>query len=105
MTEASRPRHYDTLFRNYPGFMHALDGVARAVRDVGPLDEKTMQLVQLGAAAALGSETAVASHARRAGQAGATPAEISQSLLALTTTIGFPAVAAALKWVQKHLEE
>ncbi|EHJ48280.1 Carboxymuconolactone decarboxylase [Solidesulfovibrio carbinoliphilus subsp. oakridgensis] len=105
MTETLRPRHYETLFRNFPEFMRALDGVAQAVRGSGPLDEKTIQLVQLGAAAALGSETAVASHARRAGQAGASPAEINQSLLALTTTIGFPSVAAALKWVQKHLEE
>ncbi len=105
MTEAHRPRHYETLARNHPEFMQALDGVAMAVRRCGPLDEKTIQLVQLGAAAARGSETAVASHARRAAQAGASPAAIDQALLVLTTTIGFPAVAAALKWVQKHQDE
>lgn len=105
MTEALRPRHYEMLARNYPEFMTALDGVAVAARRCGPLDEKTIQLVQLGAAAALGSETAVASHASRAAQSGATPAEISQALLVLTTTIGFPSVAAALKWAQKHLDE
>lgn len=105
MPEALRSRHDEMLVRNHPDFMRALDAVAKAARACGPLDEKTIQLVQLGAAAALGSETAVASHARRAGQAGATSAEINQALLLLTTTIGFSSVAAALKWVQKHFEE
>lgn len=105
MMDESIPRHYERLARNYPRFMEALDGVAVVTRELGPLEEKTIQLVQLGAAAALGAETTVASHARRASRAGATPAEISQTLLALTTTIGFPAVAAALKWAEKYLDE
>ena len=105
MTDTSRPRHYQMLARNYPRFMEALDGVAQATRQSGPLEEKTIQLLQLAAAAALGSETSVSSHAYRASQAGATPGEICQALLVLTTTIGFPATAAALKWAEKHLEE
>ncbi|MEA4858424.1 MAG: carboxymuconolactone decarboxylase family protein [Solidesulfovibrio sp.] len=105
MRDDSLPRHYERLARNYPRFMSALDDVAVASRELGPLEEKTIQLVQLGAAAALGAETSVSSHARRAARAGATPGEISQALLALTTTIGFPAVAAALKWAEKYLDE
>ena len=54
------PRHYETLVKNYPGFMSALEAMARAARQSGPLDEKTIHLVQLGAATAMGSETAVA---------------------------------------------
>lgn len=105
MSEKTRPRQYELLMRNYPELMSALDGVATAVRQCGPLDEKTIQIVQLGAGAAMGSESAVADHARRAALAGASPAEVSQALLALTTTIGFPAVAKALKWAERHLEE
>jgi len=105
MIEQSRPRHYEMLVRNYPEFMSALDGVAEAARKLGSLDEKTIQLVQLGAAAAIGSEFAVASHARRAIAAGVKPSDVAQALLALTTTIGFPEVAAALKWVHKHADE
>lgn len=105
MRDETVPRHYERLARNYPRFMSALDGVATAARETGPLEEKIIQLVQLGASAALGSESAVASHARRAARAGATPAEISQALLAVTPTIGFPAVAAALKWAEKYLDE
>jgi len=105
MPEYTLPRHYETLVKNYPGFMSALEAMARAARQSGPLDEKTIHLVQLGAATAMGSETAVVSHARRAVQAGATPAEVAQALLSLATTIGFPAVAAGLKWSQKYLED
>jgi 4-carboxymuconolactone decarboxylase len=105
MPEYVRPRHYESLVKNYPGFMSALEAMAQAARQCGPLDDKTLHLVQLGAATALGCETAVVSHARRAVQAGASPVEVAQALLALATTIGFPAVAAGLKWSQKYLDE
>lgn len=101
----ARPRQYESLVQNYPGFMSALEELAEQARRSGPLEAKTLHLIQLGAAAAIGSETAVVSHARRAVQAGATPAEVAQALLILATTIGFPAVAAGLKWSQKYLEE
>ena len=51
------------------------------------------------AAAAAHSEGSVHSHARRARKAGATADEIAHAILLLTSTIGFPAVAAALSWV------
>ena len=105
MPDYARPRHYQSLVDNYPGFMSALDSLSQAARQCGPLDEKTIHLIQLGAATAIGSETAVVSHARRAVQAGAKPAEVAQALLVLATTIGFPSVAAGLKWSQKYLEE
>jgi 4-carboxymuconolactone decarboxylase len=105
MPEYAKPRHYQALVNNYPGFMSALDALAQAAHQCGPLDAKTIHLIQLGAATAIGSETAVVSHARRAVQAGASPGEVAQALLALATTIGFPAVAAGLKWSQKYLEE
>lgn len=105
MSKYALPRHYETLVKNYPEFMSALEAMARAARQTGPLDEKTIHLVQLGAATAIGSETAVVSHAQRAVLAGASPTEVSQALLCLATTIGFPAVAAGLKWSRKYLDE
>ena len=105
MPEYATPRHYESLLKHYPGFMAALEAMAKAARQSGPLDEKTIHLIQLGAATAIGSESAVVSHARRAVQAGATPSEVAQALLSLATTIGFPPVAAGLKWSQKYLEE
>lgn len=105
MPEYTSPRHYQNLVKRFPGFMSALEEMAKAARESGPLDAKTLHLIQLGAATALRSESAVVSHTRRAVQAGATPSEVAQALLALATTIGFPAVAAGLKWSQKYLED
>ena len=70
----------------------------------GSLDEKVRHLVQLAAAAALRSEGAVHSHARRAAEAGASPEEIRHALLVLTSTIGFPTISAAMTWVDDVLE-
>jgi AhpD family alkylhydroperoxidase len=83
--------------------MQALDALGVAVRRAGPLDEKTVQLVQLAAAAAIRSEGAVHSHGRRAATAGASPEETRQALIALVSTIGFPQVVAALTWAEDQL--
>jgi alkylhydroperoxidase/carboxymuconolactone decarboxylase family protein YurZ len=61
-------------------------------------------LVQLAAAAAIRSEGAVHSHTRRAIEAGASPGEIRHAVLAVTSTIGFPNVIAALSWVADVLD-
>jgi alkylhydroperoxidase/carboxymuconolactone decarboxylase family protein YurZ len=66
----------------------------------GPLDSKQLHLVQLAAAAAIRSEGAVHSHARRALAEGVTPDEIRHALISLTSTIGFPNVTASLSWCE-----
>ena len=68
------------------------------MKQAGPIDEKTAQLVQLAAAAAIRSEGSVHSHTRRSLEAGATPEEIRHALILLTSTIGFPTVVAGLTW-------
>lgn len=93
------PAHYKALTRRYPDYFQALAHLGETVRDCGPLDSRTCDLIQLAAAAARGSEGSVHSHARRALDAGADPEEIRHALLCVTSTIGFPAVAAALSWV------
>jgi AhpD family alkylhydroperoxidase len=92
-------KHYQLMKRRYPDLMNAVEALGAATRHAGPLDDKMSQLVQLAAAAALRSEGAVHSHARRALRAGATPDEIHHALILLTSTIGFPTVVAALSWV------
>lgn len=89
---------YRRIQQLYPDYFAAVEALGTAARHVGPLDEQTVQLVQLGAAAAIRAEGAVHSHARRALEAGASRAQIHHALLALTSTLGFPAVAAALSW-------
>ncbi|AWY38471.1 carboxymuconolactone decarboxylase family protein [Pseudomonas putida] len=96
---------YENLKHQYPDYMDAVEALGSAVRQTGPLDEKTVQLVQLGAAAASRSEGAVHSHVRRAREAGATPQEVRQALISLTSTIGFPTVVAAISWADDVMGE
>ncbi len=99
MSKEQLPRHYQLLQEQHPDFMQALSKLGQAVRKEGPLDEKTVELIQMVAAAALRLEGAVHSHARRALEAGASPKEIRHALIVTTSTTGFPAVSAALSWV------
>lgn len=94
-----QPRHFHDLRRRYPDYFEALDRLGETARQLGPLDSRNCHLLQLAAAAAKGSQGAVHSHARRALEGGATPEELQHALLILTSTIGFPAVSAALSWV------
>jgi 4-carboxymuconolactone decarboxylase len=93
------PKNYQSIVREYPDYMAALDAVGEAAANAGPLAEKTRHLVQIGAAAAIRSEGAVHSHTRRALAAGATREEVQHAVIAATSTIGFPNVMAALSWI------
>ncbi len=101
----SKPSLYLRVKERYPEFVAAVESLGEAARSLGPLEEKTLQLVQLAAAAAVRSEGATHSHVRRALKAGASADEIRHTLLALTSTIGFPNVTAALSWAEDILAE
>ncbi|PZN34314.1 MAG: alkylhydroperoxidase [Proteobacteria bacterium] len=92
------PGFYLYLKKKHPAYLEAVEALGTVVRDHGPLDEKTVHLVQLAAAAAIRSEGAVHSHVRRALEAGATPDELRHALICVTSTVGFPNVTAALSW-------
>ena len=85
--------------------MEKQEDLGRTLREAGPVDEKTSQLIQLGAAAALRSEGSVHSHVKRALKAGAVPEEIYHAIILLISTIGFPATAAALSWARDIIED
>jgi len=97
--EKEVPKHYRVILEKHPQFAEMHERMAEAARQGGPLDGKIGHLIQLAAAASIRSEGAVHSHARRALEAGATKEEIRHAVLLLATTIGFPAVAAALDWL------
>lgn len=94
---------YGRFKQRYPDYFSAVEALGAAVRQAGPLDEQVIQLVQLGAAAAIRSEGAVHSHVRRALGAGASTEQIHHALLSLTSTIGFPTVVAAMSWADDVL--
>jgi 4-carboxymuconolactone decarboxylase len=93
------PCHYADLRKRFKGVMRAVDGLGKAASAAGPLDEKTSHLIRLAAAAAIRSEGSVHSHTKRALKAGAKNDDIYHTIILLTSTIGFPAVSAALSWV------
>jgi len=95
----AKPKHFNLIAKRYPEYVAAVEQLGESVKRAGPLEPKVAELIQLAAAAAVHSEGSVHSHARRARKAGATPDEINHAILLLTSTIGFPAVAAALSWV------
>jgi len=97
------PERYSNMMKRYKGVITALEGLGKATKAAGPLSKKTLELIQLAAAAAIRAEGSVHSHARRALAAGAKPAEIQHALIVLTSTIGFPTVSAALSWVDDVL--
>ena len=98
-------KHYQKLSQKFPDVLAAVENLGSTVREAGPIDKKTSELIQLAVAAASQSTGSVHSHTRRALQAGATEEEIYHSLLLLISTIGFPKVAAALSWVNEILEK
>ena len=97
------PNQYLTNQKRYKGLMKALETLGKAAKAAGPLNKKTSELVQMAAAAAIRAEGSVHSHARRALEAGAKPAELQHAIIVLTSTIGFPTVSAALSWVDDVL--
>ena len=100
MSDKEMPKHYKVMQSEHPGLMKAVSELGQATRAEGPLDEKTVELVQMAAAAALRLEGAVHSHTRRALKAGASREEIHHALVVLTSTMGFPSVSAALSWAR-----
>jgi len=99
------PKHYLSIKERFKEYGQAIDQLGKAVRHAGPIDDKTSHLIQMAAAAAIRSEGGVHSQARRAVEAGASREEVYHALILLTSTIGFPNVAAAISWVDGILKE
>ena len=102
---AQYSENYKWLLQKFNAVMEKHQDLGKAVREAGPIDEKNSQLIQLGAAAAIRAEGSVHSHVKRALKAGASPEEIYHAIILLTSTIGFPAVAAALSWAKDIVED
>jgi AhpD family alkylhydroperoxidase len=105
MSKDDTPKHYESLKERFPKVMAALESLGGSIRSEGPLDDRTAQLIQLAAAAAIQSEGSVHSHTRRAVEAGASRDEIQHALMLLVSTIGFPKVGAAISWADDILKK
>lgn len=99
-----RPGNFQWISKEFGPVMKAHQQLGQALQEAGPLGRKQAQLIQIAAAAAARSEGGVHSHVKRARAARARPEEIYHAILLLTSTIGFPAVAAALSWARETIE-
>lgn len=99
------PGWYKDQKRKYPAIFKAYEELGEACRSAGPLDHRTAALAKLAIAIGARLEGAVHSHVRRSLEAGASLEECRQIALLSTTTIGFPAMMAALSWVEDVAKE
>ncbi|MGD8563301.1 MAG: carboxymuconolactone decarboxylase family protein [Desulfarculaceae bacterium] len=104
MSQDKLPKQYRKLKEQFPELMDVVNRLGQ-VTHAGPLDDKTAHLIQLAGAAAARLEGSVHSHTRRALNAGATPEEVRQAVVLLTSTLGFPTVSATLSWVEDILSD
>jgi 4-carboxymuconolactone decarboxylase len=98
------PNIYKGFKQRFPELAKAYDELAVKCHSWGPLDAKTRRLVKLGIAIGLSSEGGVRSHARRALEEGITADELRHTVLLAFTTAGFPAMIAAMKWVDEVID-
>ncbi len=99
------PSIYKKFSEKYPDIFNLYKDLGVACRNAGPLSEKDQNLVKLGIAIGSSSRGGIMSHTRKALSSGASPDEILQVVLLGLTTIGFPQMMAAMKWVDEVLSE
>ncbi|RJQ44097.1 MAG: carboxymuconolactone decarboxylase family protein [Nitrospiraceae bacterium] len=105
MAAKKLPKMYTDIRKRYKKLSDAVENLGKTARKMGPLNAKSSHLIQLAAAAAIRSEGSVHSHVRRALEAGAKKEEIYHTLILLTSTIGFPAVSAAISWADDVMQK
>ncbi|MEJ2167654.1 MAG: carboxymuconolactone decarboxylase family protein [Desulfobacterales bacterium] len=99
------PKIYEKFSRNFPEVLKDFKQLGQTCRAAGPLDQKCQDLIKLGIAVGANSRGAVMSHTRKALESGASPEEITHTVLLSLTTTGFPNMIAALQWVDEVLQE
>lgn len=99
-----RKTHFQRFGDAYPNVAAAYEALGAAAQTAGPLAAKTRALVKLALAIGAWREGAVHSAAGRALAAGCSPAEIRHVVVMATTTLGFPSMMAAMRWVDDVLD-
>lgn len=99
------PSKYQEFVSEFPEIFNLYKELGTKVRESGPLDENTQNLIKLGIAVGSNSRGAVMSHTRKALDTGATKEEICHAILLALSTTGFPKMIAALNWANEVLEK
>ncbi len=99
------PSKYKEFASEFPEIFNLYKDLGIKVRESGPLDENTQNLIKLGIAVGSNSRGAVMSHTRKALETGATKEEICHAILLALSTTGFPTMIAALNWANEVLDK
>ena len=99
------PEIYQKFSATFPEVFNIYQDLGKHIRDAGPLDTKTQDLIRLGIAIGGNSKGAVMSHTRKAMESGATREEVRHAVLLAMPTTGFPNMVAAFGWVESVLEK
>ena len=96
------PKPYAQFKARFPEILQRNEELGQFIHEQGgPLDDKTRWLIKLGISAASRHQTGVATHAKRAREAGATEEEINHALLLVIPTCGFPTFMEAYNQVKE----
>jgi len=102
----SRDQQRQYVIDKYGTVWQGFQAMRGAIRELGPLDLKTQELINTVAYATAGAEGGTRTHGLRAYEAGASVAEIEQALLlCLGVGMGFAHTYRAVEWVRSALEE
>ncbi|MBC2716349.1 MAG: carboxymuconolactone decarboxylase family protein [Desulfobacteraceae bacterium] len=99
------PKPFKNFKENFSDVHQQYEQLAKTCREHGPLDQKCQDLVKLGIAIGQNSKGGVMSLTRKALNSGATAEEIHHAVLLSLTTVGFPAMIAAMGWAGEVLEK
>jgi len=94
------PEPYRTFFDDYPEVAEAYQELGKSLRGAGPLSDREVRLVKLAIAVGARMEGAAHSHTRRGLSAGIDPKALEQVAILAASTIGFPNMMAAYRWVR-----
>ena len=99
------PKTYEDFSNKFTEILKDYKQLGETCRAAGPLEPKCQDLIKLGIAIGANSRGAVMSHTRKALASGATPEEITHTVLLSLTTTGFPNMIAAMGWIEAVLKE
>jgi alkylhydroperoxidase/carboxymuconolactone decarboxylase family protein YurZ len=101
----SLPKPYVKFGERYPDILRDFEDLSVKCLETGPLDPKSRRLVKLGMVIATGSKGAMKSQTRKAMESGFSQDEIRHAAVLALPTIGFPAMIAALGWMEEAFAE
>jgi len=99
------PKPFMKFKQNFSDIHRQYEELTTACREHGPLDEKSQNLVKIGIAIGQNSKGGVMSGTRKALASGCTAEDVHHAVLLSLTTVGFPAMIAAMGWADEVLEK